>query len=191
MAPEEIYLNHRSMLKQTSFDSDNKVYMVEDETIPVYDYDDVMGAYSSREHLQYTPCSNDALYVDDGHITFIEFKNGKVNPKNIIQKAYDSLLVLFDHDMGLEWRRTDFCANISFSRQNIDLILVWDDPDDDPRTAARNKISNHVRGKGKFGLSELKRYLYKDVRVMSKAEFQREFIERIKKNGMWREYTKA
>lgn len=47
MAPEEIYLNHRSMLKQTSFDSDNKVYMVEDETIPVYDYDDVMGAYSS------------------------------------------------------------------------------------------------------------------------------------------------
>lgn len=40
-----------------------------------------------------------------------------------------------------------------------------------------NKISNHVRGKGKFGLSELKRYLYKDVRVMSKAEFQREFIE--------------
>ena len=37
MAPEEIYLNHLSTLKQTSFDSDNKVYMVEDETIPVYD----------------------------------------------------------------------------------------------------------------------------------------------------------
>ena len=75
-----------------------------------------------------------------------------------------------------EWNAT-ISLSLKYSRQDIDLILVWGDPDDDPRTAARNKISNHVRGKGKFGLSELKRYLYKGVRVMSKAEFQREFIE--------------
>ena len=30
-----------------------------------------------------------------------------------------------------------------------------------------------------FGLSDLKRYLYKDVQVMSTTEFQREFIDRV------------
>ena len=179
MAAGDIYLKHRSTLKQASYDSAKREYIVEDETIPVYDYDGVTGEYTSREQLQYTPCSNDALYIDDERITFIEFKNGKVEPKNVIQKAYDSLLVLFDHDMSLGWRRADFCGNISFSRENIDLILVWNNPNDDPKTAARERINNHLRTKGKFGLSDLKRYLYKDVHIMSKSEFQHEFIEQV------------
>ena len=175
MAAEDIYLQHCSTLKQASYDSAKREYMVEDETIPVYDYDDVTGEYTSREQLQYTPCSNDALYIDDERITFIEFKNGEVNAKNVMQKAYDSLFILFDHGMGLKWRRADFRGNISFSRENIDLILVWNDPNDDPK----KRIGNHVRGKGMFGLSDLKRYLYKDVHVMSTTEFQREFIDQV------------
>lgn len=175
MAAEDIYLKHRSTLKQVSYDSAKREYMVEDETIPVYDYDGVTGEYTSREQLQYTPCSNDALYIDDERITFIEFKNGKVEPKNVIQKAYDSLLVLFDHDMGLEWRRADFLGNISFSRENIDLVLVWDDPNDDPK----KQIGNHIRKKGMFGLDKLKQYLYRNICVMSRTEFQRGFIDQV------------
>lgn len=175
MAAEDIYLRHRSTLKQASYDSAKREYMVEDETIPVYNYDDVVGEYASRGHLSYTPYSNDALYIDDSRIVFIEFKNGGVREKDLMTKAYDSLLVLFDHDMGLEWQRADFHGNISFSRGNVDLILVWNDPHDDPK----KRIGNHIRGKGMFGLSDLKRYLYKDVQVMSTTEFQREFIDRV------------
>ncbi|WP_444707175.1 hypothetical protein ACT26D_11335 [Megasphaera elsdenii] len=180
MADGEIYLKNQSTLKQTSHDSTNNEYMVEDETIPVYNYDAVTSAYTSREKLQRTPCSNDALYVDEKHIIFIEFKNGSVDQKQLMQKAYDSLLVLFDHDMGLEWCRSDFCGNISFSRKNIEFILVWENHDNNPETAIRSGIGNHIRKKGKFGLNILNGYLYKNTRVMSKMEFQHEFIDWVK-----------
>lgn len=179
MSDGTIYSRHQSTLKHMSFDETHKEYMSEDETVVVYDYDGVVKDYASREHI-FKPCSNDALYIDDERITFIEFKNGTVKAKQLLQKAYDSLFVLFDQDMGLEWRRADFCSNISFSRKNIDYILVWEDPDKDPKTADRQKIKNHVRKNSKFYLNTLSPYLYKQVHIMSKVEFQQEFVERVK-----------
>ena len=58
----------------------------------------------------------------------------------------------------------------------------WNNPNDDPKVVDRERINNCFRAKGKFGLSDLKRYLYKDVRVMSKTEFQHEFVNRVKAN---------
>ena len=97
--------------------------MIDDVSVPVYNYDGVVKEYSTREHIP-KPCSNDALYIDDSRITFIEFKNGSVKEEQLMKKVYDSVLVLFDSDMGLEWCRPDFIGNISFSRRNIDFILV-------------------------------------------------------------------
>ena len=180
MVDGEIYLKNQSTLKQSSYDSANNEYMVEDETIPVYNYDGVISEYASRTKMQRMPCSNDALYIDQNHIIFIEFKNGTVREEQLMRKAYDSLLVLFDHDMGLGWCRSDFCGDISFSRENIEFILVWENPDKNQGTAPRISIGDHVRKKGKFGLNSLKGYLYKDTRVMSKIEFQQEFIDLVK-----------
>lgn len=101
MADGEIYLKNQSTLKQTSHDSTNNEYMVEDETIPVYNYDAVTSAYTSREKLQRTPCSNDALYVDEKHIIFIEFKNGSVDQNNLCRKHM--IVYLFFLTMIWDW----------------------------------------------------------------------------------------
>ena len=133
---EEIYQRHRSTLKKTSRDKMHMESMIDDVSVPVYNYDGVVKEYSTREHIP-KPCSNDALYIDDSRITFIEFKNGSVKEEQLMKKVYDSVLVLFDSDMGLEWCRPDFIGNISFSRRNIDFILVWENPDADPKNEER------------------------------------------------------
>mgnify|MGYP000216071689 CR=1 FL=1 len=58
----------------------------------------------------------------------------------------------------------------------------WNNPNDDSKVVDRERINNRFMAKGKFGLSDLKRYLYKDVCVMSKTEFQHEFVNRVKAN---------
>ena len=39
----------------------------------------------------------------------------------------------------------------------------WNNPNDDPKVVDRERINNRFRAKGKFGLSDLKRYLYNDI----------------------------
>ena len=175
---EEIYQRHRSTLKKTSRDKMHMESMIDDVSVPVYNYDGVVKEYSTREHIP-KPCSNDALYIDDSRITFIEFKNGSVKEEQLMKKVYDSVLVLFDSDMELEWCRPDFIGNISFSRRNIDFILVWENPDADPKNEEKRKISNHITRKGMFKLDRLKHYIYRDIQVMSKREFQRDFVDRV------------
>lgn len=184
MTTEEIYQKHRSTLKKTSLDmSQNRnESMSDDVSIPVYNYDEVVQEYSVREHIS-KPCSNDALYIDETRITFIEFKNGGIDRNQLKKKVYDSLLVLFDSDMGLEWCRPDFIGNISFSRKNIDFILVWEDPACNPKCAAQKRLHHHLNRLGELGLARLKRYIYKNVQIMSKAEFQHRFVDQVKKNG--------
>lgn len=92
---------------------------------------------------------------------------------------YDSVLVLFDSGMGVEWRRPDFAGNISFSRKNIDFVLVWEDSALNYKDEAQKRIHNHLSRLGKFCLDRLKRYIYKDIQVMSKVEFQHEFVDQI------------
>lgn len=98
---EEIYQRHRSTLKKTSRDKMHMESMIDDVSVPVYNYDGVVKEYSTREHIP-KPCSNDALYIDDSRITFIEFKNGSVKEEQLMKKVYDSVLVLFDSDMALK-----------------------------------------------------------------------------------------
>lgn len=184
MTAEEIYQKHRSTLKKTSLDTsqNRNESMSDDVSIPVYNYDRVVEEYSVREHIS-KPCSNDALYIDGNRITFIEFKNGGIDRDQLKKKVYDSLLVLFDSDMGLEWCRPDFIGNISFSRRNIDFILVWEDPTCNPKHVAQKRIHHHLSRLSKLGLARLKRYIYKNVQIMSKAEFQYRFVDQVKKNG--------
>ena len=55
----------------------------------------------------------------------------------------------------------------------------WNNPNDDPKVADRERINNRFRAKEKFGLSDLEQYLYKDIYVMPKSELQHEFIEQV------------
>lgn len=173
----DIYADNKSTLKNTSKDTVHDESMSLDEVIPVYDYDGVVEDYFYERHLEKQK-SNDALYVDRDRITFIEFKNGKTpSIPGLIAKAYDSLLVLFDQEMGLEWIREDFQGNISYSRQNIDYILVWEDDKD---ISPRKKLINHVERLAKFKMKHLEGYLYHKMRVYNKAEFDIYFVQKIK-----------
>ncbi len=171
-----IFRMNRSTFKVVSKDTAKDISMISDTKIPVYNFDGIMSVYSSRHSIS-SPHSNDALYVDENHIVFIEFKNGKneeIKPKDIIFKLYDSLMVLFDKGMGLEWCRKDYEGNISYSRSNIDFILVIRD-DSDPR----EKIEGHVSKRSDYGTGFVKGYLYHDVKIYSPTEFNHYFLQQI------------
>ena len=69
-----------STLKDTSYDEDNKVYMV-DSSLEVCSFDDVKEWYVKNKIplANPNPKSNDALLFDKGESFYIEFKNGKIN----------------------------------------------------------------------------------------------------------------
>ena len=99
----EIFRNNISTLKKTSLDDENTVkqYMTDAE-VSVVHFDRVKKAYvrSLEPKPKFLPCSSDALYIGrEGSVSFIEFKNGKINDKqkyNVYQKIYESLLIFCD-----------------------------------------------------------------------------------------------
>lgn len=99
----EIFRNNISTLKKTSLDDENTVkqYMTDAE-VSVIHFDRVKKAYvrSLEPKPKFLPCSSDALYIGrEGSVSFIEFKNGKINDKqkyNVYQKIYESLLIFCD-----------------------------------------------------------------------------------------------
>lgn len=81
----EIFRNNISTLKRTSLDDENTVkqYMTDAE-VSVIHFDRVKKAYvrSLEPKPKFLPCSSDALYIGrEGSVSFIEFKNGKINDK--------------------------------------------------------------------------------------------------------------
>lgn len=123
------FQNCRKSLRDTSYDSDEKEYMC-GSTFLVFDFDGLKQWYVEKyaSDLFKAPCSNDALWLDQHHIVFIEFKNGKIGPTEnnaIIFKIYDSLLLLLDDKIDLSWCCSDFQQNISYTREHMDYILVY------------------------------------------------------------------
>lgn len=104
-------------LKKTSYDSKNKKYMI-DSTNKVIDFDEVKNKYIADCNPNGSSflSSVDAIAKFE-RITFIEFKNGEIDKKtkrNICNKIRDSLLMFCDITG----------KNISYTRKNIDFILV-------------------------------------------------------------------
>lgn len=171
-----IFQKNRSKFMDVSKDTEHDVSMINDTTIPIYNFDGIMREYCKLHSIS-SQHSSDALYVDENRIAFIEFKNGKneeIKPKDIIFKLYDSLMVLFDKGMGLEWCRKDYEGNISYSRSNIDFILVIRDESD-----PREKIEGHVSKRSDYGTGFVKGYLYHDVKIYSPTEFDHYFLQQI------------
>ena len=135
----------RTTLHKTSYDSDEDRYMC-DSAVQVFDFDGLKDWYVKYyvPKLKKTPCSNDALWLDDNHIVFIEFKNGKIGPvenNEIVFKLYDSLLLILDDKFDLSYCRPDFKQNISYTREHMDYILVYnaDKYDEDHHTPQTKK----------------------------------------------------
>ena len=82
------YLSFKSTFKETSYDSDNSVYLCSDETQEVIGFDKIIeNMYPDSNNR---PKSFDAIYFYDDNIYCIEFKNQKKpDKKDIEEKLLD------------------------------------------------------------------------------------------------------
>lgn len=190
----EIFKRNLSTLKETSFDKDGivKEYMTESQ-IQVADFDGVKNDYIRNMKLSGTPCSNDALYMDQtGKYVFIEFKNGSMSKRqvyNVYNKIYDSLLMLNDI-IG---------KSISFSRENVDFILVYNEAKNSNKEEDKDKrneqelsskvaIGKYFSQKAKkkfirFDMEKFQRIYFREVFTYTENEFEEEFVSKIE-NGI-------
>jgi hypothetical protein len=198
-------------MKEASYDSDKKEYMTTSE-IKVINFDLIKDKYIKTIHPNenWTILSNDALFFCGSKIVFIEFKNGAINPvenNRIIFKLYDSILLLFDSLIPLDWYQDKIERNISFAREHIEYVLVYNEERqsyETPQTLAglerqrrylqesknRDEIAKYIREKAnktliKFGLDRFKNYIFKEVYTLTREEFNEKFIPHIQREGLF------
>lgn len=192
------FQDHQKTLHDISCDNNKDEYMCTG-TLTVFDFDALKNWYVEEyvPNLTKAPCSNDALWLDNNHSVFIEFKNGKINSGEnikIIFKIYDSLLLLLDDKFDLSWYRSDFRPNISYTREHMDYILVYNREKYDEKyptaqtrkglerqkvqeSLHRTMIFKAARGWANkrvvlFGLDRFKGYLFRQVYTLDQIEFE-------------------
>lgn len=118
LADYAIFQAHKNSLHELSKDDsdyNNIVYMT-DSKIAAVDFDAVKREYANELGLsEEVAASADALLDAADGIAFIEFKNGKVNNRNVKDKVRDSLLIFCDIVQ----------KELSYTRENVDFILVY------------------------------------------------------------------
>lgn len=158
-------------------DSADTKYMT-NSNMEVVHFDLVKRCYVNELGLsEDTATSVDAIVGFKDCISFIEFKNGKVNNRNIKDKARDSLLMFLDITG----------KNITYSRKEVELIVVYN-IEKNPlpnqfkkgklqETPSRIKIGEHIAAKAGetfilFDLERYKKLYFKEVRTYSREMFE-------------------
>lgn len=173
-----IFKNNHATLKKTSLDKSGNIseYMTE-SLLEVVDFDAVKEEHIKGLGLQYTPCSVDALYIDEKQKTsFIEFKNGEMSKKeyNVYNKVYDSLLIFMD-ETGM---------NVSYCKENASFILVYNESKNSDEK--KSSIGKYFYQKAKkkyvrFGMDRFEKLYFKEVFTYTEKEFQEQFVSRVDK----------
>lgn len=192
--------NFQESFRNVSIDTDNDEPMTfSNET--VINFDKVKDCYVQVTSIIHTPKSADALFIKDEEYYFIEFKNGAIAQRHVyevVQKAYDSMLMLLD----IKEKTT------SFSREKVHYILVYnyDKNKKEINKQAKSRVENRdgrlledeiqdsssfqdivleIGGYSKrnvdvFGLrKKLGDFFMKDVKTYKQSEFEQCFIETI------------
>ena len=181
-----ILQNNRCSLKEISKDDSgpNDVQYMTSSEKAVINFDLVKRHYVNQLGLsEDVATSVDAILPFANGILFVEFKNGKVDNRNIKDKARDSLLIFLEI-IG---------ENISFSRNNIDFVVVYN-LEKNPlpnqlkkgqlqETPSRVFIADHFMEKAKkeFIRFDLKRYeklYFKNVHTYPKERFE-EYLQKL------------
>lgn len=176
-----LFAENKTTLKQTSMDDSMKAeiqYMTESQQ-EVIDFDMVKRHYAnSLGCSEECAASVDALFsTNDDRIVFVEFKNGKVNNRNVKDKLRDSLLI-FSDVTG---------KTVSYTREHADFIVVYNkeknfgavkqQQKDLSLSPSRVAIGNWVCAKAKeeFVLFDLGKYAtiyYRTVHTYSREQFE-------------------
>jgi hypothetical protein len=182
----EFFRRNISTLRELSKDDSNEKeihYMTESE-IEAVDFDVVKTKYANELGLsEEVAKSVDALLYKSEQITFIEFKNGKMNNQknNVKDKIKDSLLI--------------FCEitgkTIADTRKETDMILVYNEKknlnakkvakDEVQRANSLTTIAKHCMRKGNqefilFGLEKFKTLYFRKVHTYTEKEFEKFLI---------------
>lgn len=178
----EIFRENRQTLRELSKDDSdpsNLLYMTESE-ITAVDFDTVKTKYVNQLGLsEETAASVDAMVCGAETITFIEFKNGnmKNEKRRVKDKLRDSLLIFCDITK----------KNISYTRQNVDFILVYNIEKNPPPNQltkdtvqpapSRDAIAKYFLQKAKqefilFGLEQYKKLYFREIHTYSQKEFE-------------------
>lgn len=194
----------RKTLKDTSYDNNNKEYMV-DSSLDVCDFDEIKNWYVKEKipNVKPVPKSNDALFFSNDESFFIEFKNGNINSTvnfELFKKIYDSLFILFD--LGYTDMNKIKVNSISYTRSHMNYILVYNPNhyfEDKPtrqtkdgferqtpspsvsisRDTLYKSISNLAKEPFiKFGLDQFKNFFFKNVYTFTVEEFEEKFIRK-------------
>lgn len=183
------FLEATSTVKDVSYDDSNKIYM-SDSGLVVYDFDKIKDWYASTlagDGNKLDVESNDALYIDDDNVLFIEFKNGNIDrnkDRNALKrKIYDSCVIISDDITNTKSVVPSFRPTAGFMRENVDYILVYNGEKNPP--SKKNVIRHGYISKGKgqiparFGISRFEGYLFRKVRTYTEQEFQINFVEKM------------
>ena len=73
---------HISSLKNTSFDKENSIYLCNDESIDIYDFDYIVKKLYPLKQLS----SYDALLIDNNQIFCVAYKNTSARWRRAIEK---------------------------------------------------------------------------------------------------------
>lgn len=185
----EIFRVNKTTLKETSKDASEResVQYMTDSPIEVVDFDKVKRHYANHLHLsEECAASVDALVKTEENLLMIEFKNGKVNNRNVKDKVRDSLLFFCDITG----------KNISYTRENLEFIVVYNQeknplPNQLKKQTARTiqdspsreAIGKYFLKKGneefiRFDLERYKRLYFREVHTYSPEEFD-EYMKEI------------
>lgn len=176
------FRDHKTTLKDASKDDHSSVnieYMTSRE-LEAVNFDAAKRAYTDSLGLaKDVGTSIDAVMPFKKRILFAEFKNGKINKevkRNIHNKIRDSLLIF----LGITGK------DISFSRENIDFVLVYNrdknsahgkDHEEVYESPSRTRIADYFTSKGgeefvRFGIGIYERLYFRKVHTYSKEQFE-------------------
>lgn len=172
----DLFNSNKITLKEASADRRDKTtveYMIHSE-MEVIDFDTVKTKYiNSFSASEECAKSCDALTQIKNNIVFIEFKNGcmKNKKKNVRDKAKDSLLI-FGDITG---------KTLSYTRKNIDFVLVYNPEQNPPEKPSFNEIVNCISQKAhkeivRFELEKLKNVYFRNVHTYTPKEFEKNYL---------------
>ncbi|WBB29705.1 hypothetical protein [Parvimonas micra] len=146
----EIFKNNISTLKETSKDNENNKYMTELE-FEVVNFDKVKDEYIRKYKTATEIRSVDSLVCINDLDSFVEFKNGVISYYKNSEKDSDEISehclkkdILYDIDWKIRDSLLVFCdvlgETISYTRQNLDFILVYNEDKNKYRDDLKNAI---------------------------------------------------
>lgn len=176
------FLPFKASLKEASHDDANSVYMLADE-IEVIRIDDVTDDYTSKCRISSVDSVDALHYCDSEGNALVEFKNGKLDNKDIyeiMQKVYNSLLIISDITK----------LTIGDFRKELDFVLVYNKEknpsffNEIPAPSNSNALRTMTKtmskkAKKEFnieGLYAFESFCVRTVKIMSVEQFKGEYL---------------